>query len=155
MLFRSLMGVDPPAIKLKFHVLVAVNQFSRLRRQALAMDGSSHSLSNPPLINGGWGDFHRSPPLSLAPSRPERFLDLVAHRVAQGEELLTATIAVVPPFSLHAGHVASVVEIPDPIVRRAVGRRPGRCFAAEAEFMDVSFPTVGAVKKKSHISGDR
>ena len=78
-------------------------------------------------------------------SRPEGFLYLVAHRVAQGKEPLTATIAVVPPLSLHAGHVVSVVEIAEPIVGRAVGCRPGRCFAAEVEFMDVSFPTVGAV----------
>ncbi len=78
-------------------------------------------------------------------SRPESFLYLVAHCVAQGEEPLTATIAVVPPLSLHAGHVASVVEIADPIVGRAVRLRPGRCFAAEAELVDVSFTAVGAV----------
>ena len=87
-------------------------------------------------------------------SRPESFLYLVAHRVAQGEEPLTAAIAVIPPLPLHAGHVGSVVEIAKPFVGRALGRRPGRCFATEAELVDVSFPAVGAIQKKCHTLGD-
>ena len=141
----ALMGVDSPAIKLKLQRFVAVNQLSGLGLESLVVAIAGHSSTSPSLLKGCWGDFRLGEYNARDCSRPQSFLYLVAHSVAQGEEPLTATIAVVPPFSLHAGHVALVVEIPDPIVRRAVGRRPGRCFAAEAEFMDVSFPTVGAV----------
>ena len=68
---------------------------------------------------------------------------LVAHGVSQREEPLAAAVAMVPPLPLHTSYVAPVVEITTPLFGCSAGRRTGSNFPAEAEFMDVSVPTIG------------
>jgi len=70
-------------------------------------------------------------------------LYLVAHGVSQREEPLAAAVAMVPPLSLDTSLIAPVVEITTPFFGCPAERRTRSNFPAEAELMDVSFPTIG------------